>query len=220
MGASINVTPGEVVRWHKRRFVVVDDTGFDAVIAREVGKRRVERIPIRELKLDKHSGSSANPGRVREQHWQTAVKRFAILKPLLEMDSTKRTRAKVERVAKLLRRHPGTIYRWIGAYNDSQRVSAFLRKSRSDRGRSRLPKEVNKIIDTAINNFYLTAKQPRITAVIEEVGLRCFKAKLKTPSANTIRRRIAMLSDRVKLKKRKGKQLARTGPIKGKTSVA
>jgi hypothetical protein len=44
--------------------------------------------------------------------------------------------------------------------------------------------------------------------VIEEVELQCFKAKLKKPGANTVRRRIAMLSERLKLEKRKGRKAA------------
>jgi hypothetical protein len=48
MAISIDFTPGRTIRWHKRRFVVVDHTGFDAILAREVGKRRIERLPIRE----------------------------------------------------------------------------------------------------------------------------------------------------------------------------
>jgi putative transposase len=167
--------------------------------------------------ISKRAASSVNLVSVPDQDWRTAVKQFAILKPLLEMDSRKRTRAHVEKVAKVLRKHPATIYRWIEAYNDSQRVSALLRKNRSDQGGSRLPKEVDEIIDTAINNFYLTTEQPNVSAVIEEVDLQCFKANLKRPGASSIRRRIAMLSDRVKLEKRKGKKAAaeKYEPIRG-----
>jgi transposase InsO family protein len=47
--------------------------------------------------------------------------------------------------------------------------------------------------------------------------LQCFKAKLKKPGANTVRRRVAMLSDRLKLEKRKGRKAAaeKYEPIKG-----
>jgi hypothetical protein len=46
MAVSVALTPGRTIRWRKRRFVVVDSTGFDAIIAREVGKRRLARIPV------------------------------------------------------------------------------------------------------------------------------------------------------------------------------
>jgi putative transposase len=110
------------------------------------------------------------------------------------------------KVAKILDKHPATIYRWIDAYNRAERLSVLLRKGRSDRGRSRLSSNVNTIIEAAIKKIYLTAEQPPVTAVIEEVDLQCFKAKLKRPGANTVRRRIAMLSDRLKVEKRKGRK--------------
>jgi len=47
---SINLTPGRTVCWQRRRFVVADHTGFDIIRAREIVKRRIERIPIRQLK--------------------------------------------------------------------------------------------------------------------------------------------------------------------------
>jgi hypothetical protein len=46
----------------------------------------------------------------------------------------------------------------IGACKESSsRVSVLLRKERSDRGESHLSETVNSIIDTAINEIYLTA---------------------------------------------------------------
>ena len=59
----------------------------------------------------------------------------------------------------------------------------LLRKERSDRGKSRLPSKVNAIIETAIKKIYLTAEQPGVAAVIEEVQLKCFNAKTETSSA-------------------------------------
>ena len=145
---------------------------------------------------------------VPEAKWQTAVRQFTVLKRLLEMDGIERTRAAVEKVAKILKKHPATIYRWIESYNCSGRLSELLRKNRADRGKSRLSSKVDTIIEDAIKKIYLTAEQPHISAVIEEVNLQCFKAGLKKPAANTVRRRIATLSDRLKLEKRKGKKAA------------
>ena len=167
------MTPGRTIRWRKRRFVVVDSTGFDAIIAREVGKRHLARIPVSEARPDHATGrraaSATDLVSVDEEEWQTAVKRFSILKPLFEMDKAQRTRSHVEKVARILDRHPATIYRWIDAHDHSERVSVLLRKGRSDQGGSRLSQEVDAIIEAAIKKIYLVAEQPQITAVIEEV---------------------------------------------------
>jgi putative transposase len=218
---AVAFTPGRIIRWHGRRFVVVDCDGLDSIVARQVGKRRLNRIPVDEVLPDgpipSLSGSQFNLVGVPEEQWQAASKRFSILKPLLEMDRAKRTRAQVEKAAKVLKKHPSTIYRWINAYNRSGRVSVFLPTGRSDRGKSRLSHKVNAIIETAINKVYLTAEQPPVTAVIEEVQLQCFKAKIKRPNASTVRRRVAALSDRLKLEKRRSKKVAaqKYEPIKG-----
>ena len=93
------------------------------------------------------------------------------------MDRTKRTLEKVQEVADAVGKHPATIYRWLEAYERSERVSVFLRKGRSDRGKNRLSNKVNAIIENAIKKIYLKAEQPDVAAVVEEVWLQCFKNK-------------------------------------------
>jgi len=44
---------------------------------------------------------------------------------------TKRTLEKVQEVADAVGKHPATIYRWLEAYERSERVSVFLCKGRS-----------------------------------------------------------------------------------------
>ena len=113
MAVSVALSPGKTIRWRKRRFVVVDSTGFDAIIAREVGKSRLARIPVSEVQpdhtTDRRGGSASDLVSVDEKQWRAAVKRFSILKPLFEMDKEQRTRVHVEKVAKILKRHPATI---------------------------------------------------------------------------------------------------------------
>ena len=192
MAAKLKLIPGSTIRWGARRFVVVDYVGLDAVIAREVGKRKLERIPVRVANPDRTPGDRAawTPDLVSipEGAWEGAVKRFKSLKPLLEMDRTKRTLEKVQEVADAVGKHPATIYRWLEAYERSERVSVFLRKGRSDRGKNRLSNKVNAIIENAIKKIYLKAEQ-----------------------------RVAALPDRLKLEKRKNRKAAaeRYEPIKG-----
>ena len=165
MAATLKFIPGSTIRWGAKRFVVVDYAGMDAIIAREVGKRKLERIPVRVADPDRTPGDRTawTPDLVSipEEAWEGAVKRFKSLKPLLEMDRTKRTFEKVQKVADAVGKHPATIYRWIEAYERSERVSVFLRKGRSDRGKNRLSNKVNAIIETAIKKIYLTAEQAR-----------------------------------------------------------
>ena len=213
MATTLKFLPGSTIRWRATRFIVVDYADIDAIIARELGKRKLERIPVRDAKPDRTPGDQKawTPDLVSipAEAWKRAVTRFQVLKPLLEMDRAKRTFEKVQKVANALGRHPATIYRWMEAYERSERISVFLRKDRSDRGKSRLSKKVNAIIEAAIKKIYLKAERPDVAAVVEEVRLQCFKSKIKKqPHADTIRQRVAALPDRLKLDKREGRKAA------------
>ena len=95
MAASLKLLPGSTVRWRGRRYLIVDYQSLDAIIARQSGKRRLERIPVNEAAPDhaSHIVSGGTPDLVSvpEKAWQTAVKRFEILKPLLNMRNSERT---------------------------------------------------------------------------------------------------------------------------------
>jgi len=56
MAVSLRFIPGGTIRWREWRFVVVDYTGMDALVAREVWKRRLQRIPVNEAVTDLISG--------------------------------------------------------------------------------------------------------------------------------------------------------------------
>src|SRR6266481_5257589 len=204
MAASLKLLPGSTVRWRGRRYLIVDYESLDAIIARQPGKRRLERIPVNEAAPDhaSHIVSAWTPdlASVPEEAWQKAVKRFKILKPLLNMGNSERTFAHIKKAARALGKRPATVYRWIENYGRSERLSVFLRKERSDRGARRLSNKVEKIIDAAIKKIYLTAERPDVAAVVEEVNLQCFNSKIKgKPAPNTIRARVSVLSDRLKL---------------------
>jgi len=69
--------------------MILDYAGLDAIIGREPGKRRPERIPVSEAKPDQHQADSAwmppDLVSVPEEEWQAAVERFEILKPLMRV---------------------------------------------------------------------------------------------------------------------------------------
>jgi hypothetical protein len=62
-----------------------------------------------------------------------------------------------------------------GGVRTRRAAAVFLRKERSDRGKSRLSVQVDAILEIAIKIIYLTEEQPDVAAVIEEVNLQCLK---------------------------------------------
>src|SRR5260370_12143176 len=66
--------------------------------------------------------------------------------------------------------------------------------------------------------FGAIVKKPHVAAVVEEVILQCLNSKIKgKPAPNTIRARVSVLSDRLKLEKREGRKRAaeKYEPLKG-----
>jgi hypothetical protein len=56
MATTLKFLPGSMIRWRARRFIVVDYADIDAIIARELGKRKLERIPVLDAKPDRTPG--------------------------------------------------------------------------------------------------------------------------------------------------------------------
>ena len=110
MTASVKFFPGATIRWRGRQYVIVD-YAIDAVIGREPGRSKLERIPIAEAQPDQTERRRAVPdlAAVSSQSWELAVEKFKALKPLLEMDEGKRTRAAVTKVARTIGQGPSTV---------------------------------------------------------------------------------------------------------------
>jgi putative transposase len=106
--------------------------------------------------------------------------------------------------------HVVTLYRWINLYEQTERTSALIPTKRDGgRGRSRLSPEVEKILSTTIEDHYLKKQKRSIENTCQEVKRRCKNADLEPPHENTVRNRIAALSEERKLKERSGAKAAR-----------
>jgi hypothetical protein len=120
MAVTLKFAPGNTIRWGAKRFVVIDYADMDSIVARELGKRRLERIPVQDAAPDRPLSDRAawipDLVSIPEKSWQTAVKRFKALKRLIEMTPAERTLEKVQKVADVVGKHPATVYRWIEAY--------------------------------------------------------------------------------------------------------
>ncbi|WP_175452579.1 Mu transposase C-terminal domain-containing protein [Thiohalomonas denitrificans] len=114
--------------------------------------------------------------------------------------------------------HTVTLYRWIQRFESTGKVSALVRVPRSGgRGRSRLSPDVETVLVATIEEDYLRAEKPNIEHTAEEVERRCRNAGLKAPHPNTVRNRIKLISEKEKVKRRKGPKAARIfEPLKGR----
>lgn len=209
---EIKLIPGYTVLYQGKQYVILDIAGLDAVIAKEAVSGKTERLPVNQLKPDLAVGEKVvrqDLLTVKDEDWLEARQRFEQIRPLLMLSGGNRTKEKVKRVADENGVNTATIYRWISAYEKTELVSSLLRSTRKDAGSSRLDPDVEKIMREVIEKEYLTEEQPSPSDVWDSIKERCLKLKLPTPHPNTLRNRIALLSEEKKLAKRKGKKAAK-----------
>lgn len=212
MTYDANFLPGKYVRWKNERVLIVDCQDMHTAVVQIPGRKKLFSAPLGELqpaiKTIAETVSPPDLTTIPREAWDAALDQLEAIKPLLAMSPQTRTLADVKKVADAQGKHPATIYRWLDEYSRTKRVSAFLKKVRSDQGTTRIPKELETIVENAIKDHYLTAEKPDIAAVVEEVKKKCREAKQKAPHENTVRRRIGLVSDKTKLEKRQGKDAA------------
>jgi putative transposase len=153
---------------------------------------------------------------VPEAAWQIARQRLAAIRPLLAQSRC--SRAQAAECAQLAGVNTATIYRWLKHYQQDGQLSALLPSVRpGGRGQSRLAPEVEAILQTTIEEIYLSKQKPSVQHVAREVIRRCRNAGLALPHANTVRYRIGQLSPQKRLHRREGaKAAAETyGPVPG-----
>lgn len=217
--SRIDIAPGAEVMVDGKPGVVLEVRELDAVLVREAASGRVRQVAVKQIApsqtpAGEQSGGLTLEG-VPDADWKIAEERLDIIRPLLNKKG--RTRADVASRAAEFERHPNTVYGWLGAYESSGRLTALLPRGRKDKGTRRLPEKVEALLSEVIEEEYLTTQRKSITKVHEELRRRCLAAKIDPPHANTLRARIAELTEYKKLRHRVGRKTAdqKLSPIDG-----
>jgi putative transposase len=191
----------------EQALIKFEDGSFETVRLSALGKKSTpaEIQSLNEIPLEVYS----------EQNIDLAKKRLAVIQPILDDPANKSAlvREASERTGFAL----STIYRWLKKHEISPRLTSHISKA-SRKRKKRLCPRVERIIEDVITELYLKPKRVSQLRVIEEVKARCKSARLKAPHPNTIRSRINELSEKVKVKGRRGAKKARErhDAIKGK----
>jgi putative transposase len=150
---------------------------------------------------------------------EKAKKREAIIKPL---SLTHCTRVQAETAGQHLGLSARQIYKLIKRYRDSghQLRGLLPSKKSGGKGKSRLTQEIEAVVQSVIQDKYLSKQQIKTSIAIEEIQRRCFYANIKAPCGNAIRKRIQQLSNKEIARKRRGVDDARTyQPVIGSTPI-
>lgn len=139
---------------------------------------------------------------ISEESWARARARFAAIQPLLDISVTKKMARQCAASAGV---HVSTLYRWLDAYRTTERMTALLPDRPGVRpGRTKLGREVDDVVMSAIDEMYLARQRPSIPYLTKEIIARCRTAGIQAPHPNTIRRRIARIPALERAKRRYG----------------
>ena len=223
-GGPFRIERGVRVRLGENFYVVtaiLPDLEF--VMGKDLNTGRVTKLPVRDLRNPKGEDSprtTIDVAGVDDAAWAEAERRRGLIEPLLQ---GRRTLADVQAQASAAGVHWATIYAWLRAYERTGQVSALLPTVRpGGRGESRLPPEVEAVIQAAIDEHYLNAQRPSATKTAQVARDRLRKAGLRVAGENTILRRIAAISEKEKVKRRLGRRAAEEefGPKAGQYTEA
>lgn len=205
--ARVSAQPGALVRndrdGHTYRLSQVID--FETVIGTEVESGRHKPLQIAELRAindqTPNPTSHTDIDSIQDADWRVAEERYAAIKPLLVEPSA--GREAVNARGRELGVNPSTLYRWLEKYRALGVVTALIPRKRGWReGKSRLPVQVESIVDRVIHEFYLTPHRPNQKKAIREVLRRCDEAHIDPPSESAIRRRLRRITEKAHLRGR------------------
>lgn len=202
----LKIQPDETITYRNRRFKITHILDFSTVLARDIITGDPSRLPICELQPLNPIDPSKIEERedlaiVSDEDWLDAQREFSIIRPLLETQN--KSVEMVDAAAKTAGVHRATIYRWIEIAEPIGKPSALLHKPKTGgRGKSRLPNDVEVIVSSVINNYFLTKQRVSPQKACDEVKRLCRNAGIKPPHPNTVRNRVAVVSEKIKLQRR------------------
>lgn len=206
---DVHLSPGAVVSYQGRNCRVVGAVGLDkALIASSSGEKVL--APIGELLpeiLPQKSPIQTVLAFDDAPERRIAEKWIECIRPLL--NNPARTKNAVENRAASYGVHVSTVYRRIGLWETHGRIEALIPgKSDGGRGKSRLLPGVDAVIVSAIDSMYLKSQKYTMKDVFLEVRRACEIAGLPVPSINVVRRRIQMVSEEIRCRRRMGRKSA------------
>jgi putative transposase len=139
--------------------------------------------------------------------WALARQRETVIRPLLDAPLTV---VRADEAARALSVTRTLLYRLLARYRRRRHTSSLLPRTR---GRTRhvvqLDEEREAIIQTAIEQVYLTEQRPSLTELLRAIRITCHQQKRRAPNYRTVRRRVESLDRKLVIARRFGAAIAR-----------
>ena len=152
---------------------------------------------------------------IPDEQWVIAKRRFEVIRPLLEQGDFDAS-AIVKRAGESTV-HRSTLYRWLSAYLKTTSLDSLLpRRPGPSRGGHGLTPAVETVIESSIEDRYLTRQRLSPIQVVRDVQLRCRESGLDMPSESTVRRRLTAIPSEVEKRRREGYRASQAiAPLRG-----
>lgn len=132
---------------------------------------------------------------IKDSHWTIGVQRADVIRLLAEQ--RKCSKDSILKAATDLHLSRRRVYQLVQNYRSSQGLLTSLipNKPKGGKGKSRLSKQQDSLIQEVIEKLYLTPQKLRPAQIVEEVRKRCTENKIAIPSDGAVRRRLDVLSN-------------------------
>lgn len=195
--------PGKMVVTSGKIYRITEVLDLETVIGLDVESARSRTLRIADLAPAVGGTVMVRDlDTVADEDWKTAQSRYAAIQPLLDRFDV--GRREVEARAQEVGINFTTLYRWLKLYRDAGTLDGLMPEKRGvRRGAKKISLHAEQIIQDVINALYLTVQRPSVQKVVLEARRRCIEAQLtEIPHPNTIRARVAEISERETLRKR------------------
>jgi len=201
----IELKKDNVIKFKGKKYVIETFLPPDNLIIKD-SDGNIKTIKTNEI--DDNSIVSETPKdlfQIDEKLYETAKKRFEIIKPVLDGEII--TRKEKEKLAKKHNINITTLYDWINRYKTTNTLLSLIPQysKRGGKGKSKLAKEVEIIVNTSIKERYLSSQRISISKLWKEINATLVLQGYKKISYNTLRNRVNALDERKAFKIREGK---------------
>lgn len=205
----VTLQQGSSVYHNHEQFIVVQLISLEHILAENVQTHEIKRLKISEVTTNRGESQTYKTSvidAILDKDWKIAQERLAIIQPLVHKPG--RTKVDVESIAEKHKLHINTIYKWLQLYEPNSLLTSLAPKTRKDAGAKKLTDKVEAIISACIEEEYLTKQRKSVLAVYNVIALQCRQANLTVPHPNTVRNRVKVLSEQVRVARRFGSKKA------------
>ncbi|TAN58298.1 MAG: helix-turn-helix domain-containing protein, partial [Rhodospirillales bacterium] len=209
MAAGLSLKPKSKASINGRPCIILKAVDAAQVLVKDIGTGENEVVHVANLKTVDDAEHKPSPPleAIHPDDLAEARRRLGIIRPLLELGRGKKER--IKKAAEEFNVGEATLYRWINMYREREQLSDLAPCNRKKAGHSKLNKKVETVVQSVINDLYLSKQKHKIVRVIDEVNRRCRALRLKPPHANSIRKRIKEIDPRLLMDRRHGTKAAR-----------